>query len=85
MEVYKPEIKKFLGKDVRVITVGLKQYIILKDMFEVLGRVKEDGQIQTTDRNKLHKFLKDIDKLCDSEELIVTSKSKNLNQEKLKL
>ena len=40
MEVYKPEIKKFLGKDVRVITVGLNQYIILKDMFEVLGRVK---------------------------------------------
>lgn len=76
MEVYKPEIKKFLGKDVRVITVGLNQYIILKDMFEVLGRVKEDGQVQTTDRNKLHKFLKDIDKLCDSEELMVTSKSK---------
>ena len=76
MEVYKPEIKKFLGKDVRIITVGLNQYIILKDMFEVLGRVKEDGQVQTTDRNKLHKFLKDIDKLCDSEELMVTSKSK---------
>ena len=42
-EVYKPTIKKFLGKEVRVITVGLKQYIILKDMFDVLGRVKSDG------------------------------------------
>lgn len=42
-EVYKPTIKKFLGKEVRVITVGLKQYIILKDMFDVLGRVKADG------------------------------------------
>ena len=37
MEVYKPEIKKFLGHKVRVITVELKQYIIENDMFNVLG------------------------------------------------
>lgn len=55
-EVYKPTIKKFLGKEVRVITVGLKQYIILKDMFDVLGRVKADGT-WTNAKNKLEKFL----------------------------
>ena len=73
--VYKPTIKKFLGKDVRVIEVGTKEYIALKDMFDVLGRVKEDGT-WTDSKNKTLEFLADIDKLCDHEELVVTSKSK---------
>ena len=35
MEVYKPEIKKFLGHKVRVITVGLKLYIIIQDVLKL--------------------------------------------------
>lgn len=57
MEVYKPEIKKFLGKDVRVITVELNQYIILKDMFGILGKLDKNNQIDHRDRDKLIRFL----------------------------
>ena len=28
MEVYKPIIKKFLGKDVRIVTIGYDEYIV---------------------------------------------------------
>lgn len=80
MEVYKPEIKKFLGKDVRVITVELNQYIILKDMFNVLGRVKNDGT-WTNEKNKLLEFLKLIGKLSDHQELVVSSKGKKRSKE----
>lgn len=80
MEVYKPEIKKFLGKDVRTITVGLNQYIILKDMFNVLGRVKNDGT-WTNEKNKLLEFLKLIGKLSDHQELVVSSKGKKRSKE----
>ena len=42
--VYKTIIKKFLGYDVRVIQVDKRnEYIICKDMFDVLGLVKDDG------------------------------------------
>lgn len=51
-EVYKPTIKKFLGKEVRVIIIGTDEYIVLKDMFYVLGRVKSDGT-WTNEKNKL--------------------------------
>lgn len=43
-KVYKPTIKKFLGWDVRTIRVDNEhEYIVCKDMFEVLGLVKDDG------------------------------------------
>ena len=59
MEVYKPVIKKFLGKDVRIVTVGYDEYIVLKDMFDVLGRLRPtDGQIHGDDRNKLKNVMK---------------------------
>ena len=42
--VYKTIIKKFLGYDVRVVDVDKRnEYIICKDMFDVLGLVKADG------------------------------------------
>lgn len=41
---YKTITKKFLGYDVRVIQVNKRnEYIICKDMFDVLGLVKDDG------------------------------------------
>nr|DAZ34431.1 MAG TPA: hypothetical protein [Caudoviricetes sp.] len=57
MEVYKPEIKKFLGHKVRVITVELKQYIILNDMFDILGKLDKNKSIPTNYKNKFKKFL----------------------------
>ena len=72
MEVYKPVIKKFLGKDVRIVTVGYDEYIVLKDMFDVLGRLRPtDGQIHGDDRNKLNQFLSDLNKEVDVRTLVV--------------
>ena len=43
--VYKPIIKKFLGYDVRVINVDKrKEYIICKDVFDILGLTDKDGK-----------------------------------------
>ena len=38
--VYKPIVKKFLGYDVRVVQVDKRnEYIVCKDMFDILGLV----------------------------------------------
>ena len=74
--IYRPIIKDFLGESIRVVQVGLKEYVILKDIFSVLGRVKADGT-WTDEKKKLILFLKDIDKIFDHETFMVTSKSKN--------
>ena len=68
----KVEIKEFLGMEVRVVN---NEWIILKDMFNALGRLTEQGQIDTRERNKLNGFLRDIDKVCDRESFTITSKS----------
>ena len=52
----KVEIKNFLGSEVRVVN---NEYMVLKDMFEALGRVKEDGT-WTDEKNKMDKFLDGI-------------------------
>ena len=58
--VYKPIIKKFLGYDVRVIQVDKrKEYIICKDMFNVLGLVSKDG-IWSMPKKKMLEFLEEI-------------------------
>nr|DAE62894.1 MAG TPA: hypothetical protein [Caudoviricetes sp.] len=80
-EVYKPTIKKFLGKEVRVITVGLKQYIILKDMFDVLGRVKADGT-WTNEKNKLLTFLNELNKIEYHQTLVAQLKQGKSKVEK---
>lgn len=68
------QIKGFLGVEVRVVN---DEYIVLKDMFGAMGRLTKDGQIETTDRRKLDKFLSDIDKLCDNKSFTITSKGKH--------
>lgn len=73
----KVEIKNFLGSEVRVVN---NEYIVLKDMFNALGRVKEDGS-WTSERKKMLKFLEGIEKLTDHETLVVTSKGKKKSRE----
>ena len=56
--VYKPITKKFMNiADVRVIQVGIKEYVVLKDVFNALGRLTSGGQIETSDRRKLAKII----------------------------
>lgn len=58
---YKPIIKEFLGQDVRVIKVDdYHEYIICKDMFNVLGLVKENGS-WASPKKKMLDFLQGID------------------------
>lgn len=73
----KVEIKNFLGSEVRVVN---NEYIVLKDMFNALGRVKEDGT-WTNERKKMLNFLEGIEKLTDHETLVVTSKGKKKSRE----
>ena len=62
-KTYKPTIKKFLGYDVRVVQVDKRnEYIICKDMFDVLGLVDDDGT-WTRPKNKMIEFLKGIDEI----------------------
>lgn len=71
---YKPIIKKFLGYDVRVVNVDKRnEYIICKDMFNVLGLVDEDGT-WTRPKNKMLKFLEGVDKSHDLKTLQVMLK-----------
>lgn len=72
--VYKSTIKKFLGYDVRVVDVDKKsEYIICKDMFDVLGLVKDDGT-WTDAKNKMLDFLEGIDERESHETLVVLLK-----------
>lgn len=68
----KIQIKKFLGMEVRIVD---EEYIILKDMFSALGRLRTDGQLEGKDTNKLKEFLNDINKICDVKSFQITSKS----------
>lgn len=72
--VYKPIIKKFLGYDVRVVNVDKRnEYIICKDMFDVLGLVKDDGT-WTNPKNKMLKFLELMNKKESHQKLVVLLK-----------
>lgn len=68
----KVEIKKFLGVEVRVLN---EEYIVLKDMFNALGRLRENGG-WTDEKGKLIEFLELINRKSDYETLVVTSKGK---------
>ena len=60
-KVYKTKTKKFLGEDVRIVRVDNEhEYIVCKDMFNVLGLVDEDGT-WTRPKNKMLRFLNGID------------------------
>ena len=72
--VYKTTIKKFLGYDVRIVQVDKrKEYIICKDMFEVLGLVKDNG-IWSAPKQKMLEFLEGIGESDDCQTLVVMLK-----------
>ena len=72
--VYKTIVKKFLGYDVRVVQVDKrKEYIICKDIFDVLGLVKENGSWAST-KKKMFDFLNGINKSHDVQTLDVMLK-----------
>ena len=60
-------VQEFLGMEVRVVD---GEWIVLKDMFNALGRVREDGS-WTDEKRKLLRFLEDINKICDLETFVV--------------
>ena len=73
----KVEIKNFLGSEVRIIN---NEYMVLKDMFEALGRVKEDGT-WTDEKNKMDKFLDGINQKEFHETLVVLVKQGRVEKE----
>lgn len=78
----KVQIKKFLGMEVRVVN---EEYIILKDMFSALGRVKADGT-WTDEKKKLLDFLNDIRKSDHHESLeVVVKKGQTENVDCLRI
>lgn len=73
-KAYKTKVKEFLGYDVRIVRVDNEhEYIICKDMFNVLGLVSEDGS-WTRPRQKMVEFLNDLNKIEDVQSLHVLVK-----------
>lgn len=73
-KVYKPIIKEFLKQDVRVIKVdAYHEYIVCKDMFDVLGLVLNNGDWNKP-KKKMLEFLDRIDAREDSKSLLVLVK-----------
>lgn len=73
-KVYKPIIKKFLKQDVRVVKVDTyHEYIVCKDMFNILGLVLDNGDWNKP-KKKMLEFLDRIDANEDSKSLLVLVK-----------
>ena len=51
-DVYKCYTKKFFNEEGRFINAKGYEWLILKDMFNWLGRLTDKQQIETTDRRK---------------------------------
>lgn len=77
----KVEIKTFLGMEVRVVN---EEWIVLKDMFNALGRVRANGG-WTDEKNKLNKFLSLVNKTSDYETFLVALKGKKKSNNEQKL
>lgn len=70
-QIYTPVMKKFFDMEGRFINVDNNSWLVLKDMFNWLGRLTANGQIETTDRNRLNSFLKNINRECASESFTI--------------
>lgn len=76
------EMREFFGSEVRVIN---GEWLVVKDMFGALGRLTSNGQIETTDRNKMNNIIKLLN-LWDSETFTIptkTTKSRGGNKKEL--
>ena len=75
-KAYKTKVKKFLGYDVRTVRVDNEhEYIVCKDMFNVLGLVLDNGDWNKP-KKKMLEFLELIHKTPDSKSLLVRLKDK---------
>lgn len=72
----KVEIKLFFGEEVRVVN---NEWIILQDMFKVLGRLNSKEQISTGDRKRVIEFLELINKLNNVQKLTIDFRKKKGN------
>lgn len=73
-KTYKTKVKEFLGYDVRTVRLNNEhEYIVCKDMFEVLGLVDEDGGWNKP-KKKMLEFLDLINKTHDWKSLPVMLK-----------
>lgn len=66
MEYKEVRYIKFLGEDVRIVDYGYhKRFMVVKDMFNVLGRLESDGKggfkVGKDDRNKYKELLIDLE------------------------
>lgn len=75
----KVAMKEFFGSQVRVVN---DEWLVVKDMFGALGRLREDGQVETTDRNKMNELISMLGlKECESFTIpINTAKSRGGNK-----
>lgn len=73
-KAYKTKVKEFLGYDVRTVRVDNEhEYIVCKDMFDVLGLVLNNGDWNKP-KKKMLEFLDRIDAREDSKSLLVLVK-----------
>ena len=66
MEYKEVRYIKFLGEDVRIVDYGYhKRFMVVKDMFNVLGRLESDGKggfkVGKDDKNKYKELLIDLE------------------------
>ena len=80
--VYKTQTKKFMNETGRFINVDGEEWLVVKDMFNWLGRLDKNGDVTTRDTNKLNDFLQDINQISARTKCTVTSKgSKSKSRE----
>jgi len=69
----KVEVKLFFGEEVKVIN---NEWMVLQDMFRVLGRLNSKNQISTGDRKKVIEFLELLEKSNSIQKLTIDFEKK---------
>ena len=80
-KVYKTYTRKFFNEEGRFINADGYEWLILKDMFNWLGRLDSRNDITTRDNDKLNRFLEDINRISDRTKCMVTSKGRKQSRE----
>lgn len=70
-KIYKTYTKKFFNEEGRFIKTNKGEWLIVKDMFNWLGRLDEKGDIPTNYNKKLKNFLISIDRELDRKSFTV--------------
>ena len=62
MEYKEVRYVKFLGEDVRIVDYGYhKRFMVKKDMFKALGKLKTNGDIIDNDNIKYKELIDDLE------------------------